>query len=354
MSERDSSQAKTEPPTQKRLKDLRKRGQIAKSPDVAATVAMIAGVVFLTVAGGAMIERLRDVLARSASLDFRTLDSPQMLLHWTRDLLLHAAWGVVPMVVVLVAVGVLAGFLQAGPVFAGEQVKPQLSRVNPVEGCKRLFSLRSLMEIAKLSVKAAALFAIVWVSVRSALPELLRSHWLPDDGVLPLGLQLLRGLCWLAIVCFIAIAAFDLWFQNWDFRRNHRMSIEEVRREHKETEGDPHIRNRRRQLHREVGEASMLGNVRKASVVVVNPTHIAVALYYQPGETELPVVVAKGEGELARAIRQIAEEEGIPVLHNVDLARQLRAEVPVDQYIPEQLIEPVAAVLRWARNLQRP
>ncbi len=98
----------------------------------------------------------------------------------------------------------------------------------------------------------------------------------------------------------------------------------------------------------------MLENVRKANVVVVNPTHIAVALYYQPGETDLPIVVAKGEGDLARQIRRIAEEEGIPVVHNVDLARQLRAEAPVDQYIPEQLIEPVAAVLRWARNLQQP
>jgi type III secretion protein U len=131
------------------------------------------------------------------------------------------------------------------------------------------------------------------------------------------------------------------------------MSIEEVRREHKETEGDPHIRVRRRQLHREAGEAGMLTGVRKASVVVVNPTHIAVALYYQAGETDLPVVVAKGEGELARAIRRIAEEEGIPIVHDVDLARRLRADAPVDQYIPEELIEPVAAVLRWARDLKQ-
>lgn len=354
MKDSDSSQSKTEPPTPKRLKDLRKRGQVAKSLDVSATVAMIAGVAFLIIGGGVLLERLRYLLDRSAALDFRTLDSPQVLMQWTRDVLLQAAWSVVPMIVVLVVVGALAGYLQVGPVFAGEQVKPELSRINPVEGCKRLFSLRNLMEVVKLCVKAAALFAIIWISVRAALPELLRSHWLPDHGVLPLALQLLRILCWSAIICFIAIAAFDLWFQNWDFRRNNRMSIEEVRREHKEMEGDPHIRNRRRQLHREVGEASMLGNVRKASVVVVNPTHIAVALYYQAGETDLPVVVAKGEGELARAIRRIAEEEGIPVLHNVDLARQLRADAPVDQYIPEELIEPVAAVLRWARNLQRP
>lgn len=354
MSERESSQAKTEPPTQKRLKDLRKRGQVVKSPDVSATVAVITAVVFLTIAGAALIERLRAVLDASTGLDFRTLDSPQVLGQWVGRLMLEAVWATLPMVIVLVTAGVLAGCLQVGPVFATEQIKPQLSRINPVEGCKRLFSLHSVFELLKLAVKTAALLSIIWISVRSALPELLRSHWLADGAVLQLALYLLKMLCWSAVVCFIAIAAFDLWFQNWDFRRRNRMSIEEVRREHKETDGDPHVRNRRRQLHREVGEASMLSNVRKASVVVVNPTHIAVALYYRPGETQLPVVVAKGEGELARAIRRIAEEEGVPVLHNVDLARQLRTEAPVDQYIPEQLIEPVAAVLRWARNLQRP
>lgn len=354
MSERESSQSKTEPPTQKRIKDLRKRGQVAKSPDVSATVAMIAGVLILTFGGAALLERLSNVLERSASLDFRSLDSPQVLMQWTYEVLLQIAWATVPIVIVLVVVGALAGFFQVGPVLAGEQIEPQVSRVNPVQGFKRLFSLHSLIELVKLSIKAAALFTIIWISVRAALPELLRSHWLSDGGVLPLAIQLLRVLCWSAIVCFVAIAAFDLWFQNWNFRRRNRMSIEEVRREHKEMEGDPHVRQRRKQLHREVGEASMLSNVRKANVVVVNPTHIAVALYYEQGETDLPVVVAKGEGELARAIRRIAEEEGIPVLHNVDLARQLRAEVPVDQYIPEQLIEPVAAVLRWARSLQRP
>jgi type III secretion protein U len=127
-----------------------------------------------------------------------------------------------------------------------------------------------------------------------------------------------------------------------------------VRREHKESEGDPHIRSRRRHLHREVADVAMLESVRKANVIVVNPTHIAVALYYEAGETDLPLVVAKGEGEMARSIRRIAEEEGIPIMHNVDLARRLRSGAPLNQYIPEELIEPVAAVLRWARDIHRP
>lgn len=354
MSDRETSQAKTEPPTAKRLRDLRRKGQVAKSPDVGATFGLIAGLGALLIAGEQLIDRLNRLLERSASADFRMFDDTQVLVQWSAAMLIEMAWMALPILLIAVVVGVLAGFLQVGPVFSTEQIKPQVNRINPVNGFKRVFSMRTWVELLKLIVKAVVLGAVVWVSAWHALPTLLQSHWLPVAGVLPLATRMLEILGWCAIAAFIAIAAFDLWFQKWEFLRRNRMSHDEVRREHKETEGDPHVRSRRRQLHREANEAGMLAGVRKASVVVVNPTHIAVALYYEMGETDLPVVVAKGEGELARAIRKIAEEEGIPIVHNVDLARRLRSEAPVDQYIPEELIEPVAAVLRWARDLQRP
>jgi type III secretion protein U len=354
VSERESSQAKTEPPTTKRLRDLRRKGQVAKSPDVGATAGVIAGLGALLVAGGQLVDRLNRLLERSASADFKMFDDTQVLVQWSGEMLLEVAWMTLPIVLIAIVVAVLTGFLQVGPVFSTEQIKPQVSRINPITGIKRVFSMRTFVELLKLIVKATLLGAVVWVTAWHALPTLLQSHWLPVAGILPLATRMLEILSWCAIASFIAIAAFDLWFQKWEFLRRNRMSVDEVRREHKETEGDPHVRNRRRQLHREANEANMLSGVRKASVVVVNPTHIAVALYYELGETDLPVVVAKGEGELARAIRKVAEEEGIPIVHDVDLARRLRSDAPVDQYIPEELIEPVAAVLRWARDLQRP
>lgn len=354
MSEQETSQAKTEPPTTKRLRDLRRKGQVAKSPDVGATAGLIAGLGALLIAGEQLVDRLNRVLERSASADFKTFDDTQVMVQWLADMLIEMAWMTLPIVLVAIVVGVLAGYFQVGPVFSTEQIKPQVSRINPVMGIKRVFSMRTWVELIKLIIKATVLGAVVWVTAWHALPTLLQSHWLPVAGVLPLATRMLEILGWCAVASFIGIAAFDLWFQKWEFLRRNRMSIDEVRREHKETEGDPHVRNRRRQMHREANEANMLAGVRKASVIVVNPTHIAVALYYEMGETDLPVVVAKGEGELARAIRKVAEEEGIPIVHDVDLARRLRSDAPVDQYIPEELIEPVAAVLRWARDLQRP
>ena len=354
MREQKTNEARTEPPTKKRLRDLRRKGEVAKSADVPATAAVIGAVCFMLLAGEHMIQRLNRILERAASADFRALENPQVLGQWTAQMLLEVIWLTVPIVLVLNVIAAVVGFLQVGPVFSGEHVKPKLSRIDPIAGARRVFSTRTLVELLKLLLKAAVLAAVVWFTTRSALPTLLQSHLLPVSGILPLAVRLLEILCWSAVVCFVAIAAFDLWYQKWQFLRRNRMSIQEVRREHKEMEGDPHIRRRRRQLHRETAEAGMLADVRKASVVVVNPTHIAVALYYQEGETDLPVVVAKGEGDLARAIRRVAEEAGIPIVHDVHLARQLRADAPVDQYIPEELIEPVAAVLRWARDLGRP
>lgn len=350
---RQSSQAKTEQPTIKRLRDLRKKGDVAKSADVPATAAMLVAVLYFSLAGAQFLTGLSAVLNKAATTDFRTLDSPASVADWTHGLLLegwHLIW---PFVLALIVASALASFLQVGGVFSFEAIKPQLSRASPVEGMRRIFSRNSVIEFLKLILKTLLLVTVIWLLGRQLVSTLLQAHWLQTAQLLPLSTRVLGILSWTALGGFILIAIFDVWFQRWDYRRRNMMTIEEVRREQREMEGDPQIRSRRRQLHQEVANATMLNNLRRANVVVVNPTHIAVALYYEAGETDLPVVVAKGEGELAREIRRIAEEEGIPVMQNVDLARRLQATVPVDQYIPDELIEPVAEVLRWARSIAR-
>lgn len=350
---RQSSQAKTEQPTIKRLRDLRKKGDVPKSADVPATIAVLAAVLYFSIAGAQLLAGLSAWLEKTATADFRVLNSPASVADWTRGLLLEAWHLIWPFVVVLVAATALAAFIQVGGVFSFAAIKPQLSRASPVEGMRRLLSRRSLIELVKLAIKTLLLVAVIWLLGRQLLSTLLQAHWLQTAQLLPLGTRVLSILSWAALAGFILIAVFDVWFQHWDYRRRNMMTVEEVRREHREMEGDPQIRSRRRQIHQEVSNASMLQNLRRANVVVVNPTHIAVALYYEAGETDLPVVVAKGEGDLARQIRRIAEEEGIPVMQNIDLARRLQATAPLDQYIPDELIEPVAEVLRWARSIGR-
>lgn len=350
---RQSSQAKTEQPTIKRLRDLRKKGDVAKSADVPATAAVLAAVVYFSLAGAQFLTGLTALLEKAATADFRTLDSAASVADWTHGLLLEGLHLIWPFLLTLLAASALAGFLQVGGVFSFEAVKPQLSRASPAQGLQRVFSRNSVIELLKLIVKTLLLIAIIWLLARQLISTLLQSHWLETAQLLPLSTRVLGILSWAALCGFLLITIFDVWFQRWDYRRRNMMTIEEVRREHREMEGDPQIRSRRRQLHQEVTNATMLNNLRRANVVVVNPTHIAVALYYEAGDTDLPIVVAKGEGELAREIRRIAEEEGIPVMQNVDLARRLQATAAVDQYIPDELIEPVAEVLRWARSIGR-
>jgi type III secretion protein U len=353
VAEQNTSQRKTEPPTEKRLRDAHRKGDVAISQDFPAVMVLLMFTGILTWGAGQLTLGLRSLLDQVLSADFRTLTQARSLSAWSTELLRQGLLLLVGPLLALWATSLAASLLQVGGVFSAEPLKPQLSRVDPVEGLKRLFSVRNAVELAKLTVKALLLTAIVWVVALRVMPELLRSHWQPLPALLPLAGQVLLGLMWPAVLAFIAIAAFDLWFQRWDHRRLHRMTREEVRREQRETEGDPALRGKRRELHRELSINTMLENTRKASVVIVNPTHVAVALHYEAGKTDLPVVVAKGEDDVARAIRAVAERERIPILHNIELARRLAENAPLNDFIPDEFIEPVAEVLRWVRSLKQ-
>ncbi|HEY5808988.1 MAG TPA: EscU/YscU/HrcU family type III secretion system export apparatus switch protein, partial [Povalibacter sp.] len=246
MADNKSSQSKTEPPTQKRLRDLRRKGQVAKSRDVPATAVVIAGVTFLALAGHLLIGGISAMVNEAASFDFRTLTNTSVMTHWAASLFTRMLVLTLPFVLILAAVSALASFLQTGPVFSLDPVKPQLSRINPIEGARRLFSLSTVVEFLKLLVKALVLALLLWMLGAHWLPELLRSHWLETNGVLPLATAVLASLSWLAAACFMCTTVFDVWFQRWNFSKQNRMTFDEVRREHKETEGDPHVRNRRR------------------------------------------------------------------------------------------------------------
>jgi len=350
MSSESSSQSKTEQPTSKKLRDARKKGDVWHSKDLAATAAIVLALVLFTLGGMSLVERLGTMLTRTAGASFSTLGDPAVLLAWTRDLLTEAAWICGAIVLLMAAPAALLGSIQVGAVFSLDPVMPRLSRLNPIEGIKRLFSLRNLVELVKLIVISIAMAAVLWWVARATLPALVRAQWLPVGGLLPLAGKIIGQMAWMVTVAFVAMSVFDTWFQRVDYLKRHKMTKDEVRRESREMEGSPEMRGMRRRLHQEVGMGNMLENVRKANVVVVNPTHIAVALYYEAGVTDLPLVVAKGEGHIAQAIRDIAQEEGIPIMRNVKLARGLNEAVQLNAYIPDEFLEPVAEVLRWVRD----
>jgi type III secretion protein U len=274
------------------------------------------------------------------------------VLRESRKVLVSLAWISLMVAAASVLVCIVASALQVRGVFALRKVLPSLEQLNPVSGIKRIFSWQTLVESFRLVMKVLGLGVLLWLIGRNLVPLISQSQSVPLWAWLEIGTSVMQSLLFLSCAVFGAIAVADLAYQRWEYLRSKRMSKEELKREHRDQEGDPILRGRRKHLHQEILHSNMLHEVRKASVVVVNPTHIAVALRYSPDETPLPLLVAKGQGETARAIREAAEEAGVPIYRDVGLARRLNGEGELNDFIPDELLAAVAKVLQWVDRLQ--
>jgi len=248
---------------------------------------------------------------------------------------------------------VLVEFLQVGPILSFKKVTPKLDNLNPVQGVKKMFSMDNLVELVKSVLKSAALLMIGGVVLWGALPWLLGLITSPPAAIgSAIWYALVRIGIW-TIFVFFFVSAVDVWYQKFSYTKRLRMSRRDIRQEVKDNEGDPYIKSRRRQLHQEWSQQNMLNAVRGSNVVVTNPTHIAIALQYDHGVDDLPIVVAKGEDYEAGLIRKAAEEAGIPILQNIELARGLNEKVELDHYISDEFFDAVAEVLHWAEGMRR-
>ncbi len=334
---------KTEAPTQKKLRDARKRGQVAKSKDIAKALAFLTFVVWISFAGESLFDRFRALVAMvgtQAALPFQPALS-NLLETALRELVLAT---LVPLGL-LAAVALAVELFDTGVVFAPERLKITPENISPLKTLKNWFSLRNLVELAKsllkITVIGMACFQLIADNVNGLL-------WVPAAGAQALGIatgRLLSMLLWVCAVAFLVFAAADLLIQKRLFRRDQRMSKDEVKREYKETEGDPHIKGHRKSLQREMMREPARQATRRSTAVIVNPTHLAVALRYVAGQTPLPMVMAAGSGLMAQLIREEAARHDIPVVQDVALARVLWRECDPGDYIPLELIDPVAAVL---------
>ncbi|MCW7540804.1 type III secretion system export apparatus subunit SctU [Aquabacterium sp. A7-Y] len=341
---------KTEEPTQKKLDDARKKGQNAKSQDVNAAAGLFALTVCLTAAASMSGQHLVALFTLATGPALTVGDNQQM--HaLAMAMLREAGLLVLPYLAVSVAMGLVASFAQVGFNLSFEPLTPNFDKVNPGSGIKKLFSVRSIIDFLKMVLKAVALAAVVWVIVMDLLPLLIGASVQSPAGIAAVAWTALLKLLGAAVVVFIVIGPVDFGIQKWLFKRDQKMSKDEVKREFKEMDGDPLIKGQRRQLAHELLNSDPKARVPTASVVVTNPTHYAVALRYDPRETPLPIVVAKGADEQAARIRALAEQHGVPIVGNPPLARAL-FRVGLDDPIPEALFEAVAAVLRWVALIE--
>lgn len=343
-----AEQNRTEQATPFKLEEARKRGSVAKSVEIGALVTT-AGALLLAWAWGrdlldAQLRLSAAVLGQAHLLTFE----PGTLSRWLLQLLAEAAQLLVPLFVVVGVLAILASLLQTGPVFSFFPLKPDLKRLDPLAGLKRLFSKRVLFELIKSTVKLSLFGALAWFLARDVAGELMEllasspARYARD--VLDLALRVaFKVLGLLAVMALV-----DLLYTRWQYAAQMRMSRREVREEVKQREGDPRIRARMRELRNElVRRARALRRVPEADVLITNPVHIAVALRYRREEMHAPVVVAKGSGELVEHMKALARRHRVPVVENRSLARRLFAQAEVEQAIPETLFPPVARLLSW-------
>ncbi|UGY30262.1 MULTISPECIES: EscU/YscU/HrcU family type III secretion system export apparatus switch protein [Bradyrhizobium] len=341
---------KSEKPTHQRLRQLRKKGQVAQSREVVSAV-LTMGFFALFVTS---LPRLVDRLEAAILLPIAHLKNENFVVV---ALQLFGSYGreiqslTMPFLGVVLIGGAGAHVLQTGVLFSPSAAAPSLMRLNPSENISRIFSWQSLFELSRSVVKVLLLGLVLLFVIRAAVSSLV---WIPSCGISCLALLTGNLLFYVAVwagAIHLVVAMADFAFQRWQFEKKNMMSLEEVKREYKENEGDPLIKRRRKQLRSQLMAKNPIALARNATVLVSNPTHVAVAVYYDGQQTPLPVIDAIGTDLVAQQMIAAATAAGVPVMRNVPLARALLEDGLVDEYIPSHLIEPIAEVLRALGDL---
>ena len=345
--------SKTEKATPKKRRDERKKGNVLMSKDAVAVATLIGSLFMIQVMGGVLLEQIKDLL--SLCFEYAAAGTAGMLAGTFKELFKTFVLSFVVMagpflaVTALLAIGVT--FFQTKMLVAGESIRPKFSRLSPLQGIKRLFSLRSVIEALKGILKISILLYLIYTYFQDVVVSFTRFLDMEIDAACSVFLEDIFTLTLRVVIAFAALAAADYFYQWWDYERQLKMSKQEVKEEYKQTEGDPQVKGKIKQIQRQRAQQRMMQQVPKADVVIRNPTHVAVALRYKPDKDDAPVVVAKGLDELALRIVSVAEENGVAVIENVPLARSLYADAPLDQMIPMEFYGPVAEVLVYVLKL---
>ena len=346
---------KTEKATPKKRRDQRKKGNVFLSNDAVAVATLVGAYLSLRVLLPGMVTRLETFLkycfrdAADLSVGGLAAAAPEIFKQGVYTLVMTVG----PLLLIVAGTAIVATFAQTRMLFSGEAMRPKFSRINPLEGFKRLFSIRSVVEALKNTIKIAILLFIIYRFFKGQLAAF--SNYLettPDGFCLGLFSQFNTMLLQI-IGAFVVVAGFDFFYQWWDYERQMKMTVQEVKEEFKQTEGNPQIKSRIREIQRKMAQSRMMQQVPKADVVIRNPTHVAVALRYQPERDNAPVVLAKGLDQLALRIVRTAEEAGIPAVENVPLAHSLYNDCELNSEIPQELYGAVADVLAYIYRLNK-
>lgn len=347
----DSSQEKSEKPTPKRLRDARKKGQVAKSKDLETVVVFIGAFACIAFFGSMMWASMKEVMEKA----FHLVDHdpvPSEMYALGKSALISVAKSSAPFLLGLFLISAIVGFFQVGPIFSFETLKPQLNKLNAIENLKNMFKMKTVVELVKNIFKMVIVGMIAYYIIKSMMAPFLLTVTSPIEVAAKVGNLMVTKFMIRFILFFMLIAVIDIYFQRKEFMKNLMMSKEEVKREYKEDEGDPHIKHQRKQIHQEMAMGDAKQAVKGADAIVTNPTHLAIAIKYDKKDMMAPQIVAKGQRMYAEFIKELAKEYDIPVVRNVPLAWAL-IEMEVGDDVPEKLYVAVAEILTFVYRLKQ-
>ncbi len=348
-----SDQEKTERATPKKREEARERGQVAKSREVASTAVYLSLLFVLYFFSPYFLKHLLGLMKEFLSQTTQVQITSANLMLLTSQALMQLFQILAPLFAVAFVMGFLGNVLQFGFLLSGESLRPKLDKLNVVKGIGRMFSKSALIELLKSIAKIVVVGFLAYSVVRDeffrTLPTLVDLDvWGIFFYIARISYKILVHVLWFLII----LSAVDYAFQRWQYEEDLKMTKQEVKDEYKQREGDPQVKARVRSIQREMARKRMLADVPLADVVVTNPTHLAVALQYDPDKGAAPRVVAKGADFLAEKIRNIAKEHGVPLVEDKPLARALYKGVKVGQLIPESLYKSVAEILAYVYSLK--
>jgi flagellar biosynthetic protein FlhB len=343
---------KSEQPTPKRMNEARKKGQVFKSRDFIQSLLFITAAAVLAAGGPTYFTELSDLMKQFFQPDMMRGDMPmnamlsRMGFAWSKFLVLSA-----PLLGALVVAAVAANFVQVKALFAAEIIKPKFEKLNPLAGFKNIFfSSRTYIELVKNLIKFGVIFWVLYSSIKGSMRDIIPIASMRLDQTAALAGSLISGLLYKVGVVFLILGGADYMIQKKLHMKNMMMSKEEVKQEYKEQEGDPHVKHMRKHLFEQLMHESVAHNVPKATAVIANPTHLAIALRYDEAAMQAPTVTAKGQDSMALRIIDIAKKHKVPVVRNIGLAHTL-FDLEIGHEIPEDMYEAVAEILNFVYQL---
>ena len=352
MAENEDGQERTESATPKRLEEARRKGQIPRSRDLSAAAVLMTGGVGLSFMGAQIGGDLHGLMQRSLLLSREEALDPRYMLPALSQAAADGLMACVPVLGLIMLAALLAPLLLGGWSFSTEALVPQFSRLNPLEGFKRMFAARNVIELGKALGKFGIVAVVAVLVLRNETAALLALGREPTNLAIAHAIQLSgNGLIWIS-AGLLLIAGIDVPYQLWQYAKQLKMTREEVRQEMKESEGSPEVKGRIRQLQQAAARQRMMQDVKKADVIVTNPTHFAVALRYDDKRMRAPIVVAKGADLIAARIREIAAENQVPIFEAPPLARVLYRNVDIGHEVPASLYVAVAQILSYIFQLR--